>query len=198
MSESIKNLLSLDENGGLFYVDTTPNSIPASPKSDGSEEKKKPVDKLLTTFKTNGRYFEDPNPLIKCYNCNQYGHMSGTCPNPSYKFRCTYCGEQGHTAYSCSQVICHRCLGVGHKISQCRVDTRDKCEECGRVGHNYKTCLARSDYISSKSLPYLTCLFCRQTGHINCFPLKSYSQSLYCARCGDKGHTFSECRRKIK
>jgi hypothetical protein len=145
------------------------------------KRKKKKTDVLMETFKTNGRYFEDPNPLIRCYNCNEHGHMSSTCPNPSYKFRCTYCGEQGHTAYSCSLVICHRCQGVGHKISQCNSDTRNKCDACGGSGHSYRSCIARDDPISAKYLSEITCLFCRRRGHVNCFSLKSYSKSLFCS-----------------
>ena len=192
MSRSIKEQLSLDDNDGLFYIQTSPMSLSSE---EICEEKEKKTDVLMETFKTNGRYFEDPNPLIRCYNCNEHGHMSSTCPNPSYKFRCTYCGEQGHTAYSCQLVICHRCQGVGHKISQCNSDTRNKCDACGGSGHSYRSCIARDDPISAKYLSEITCLFCRRKGHINCFSLKSYSKSLFCSRCGEKGHTFSDHRR---
>ena len=189
----MRSLLSLDENQGLYFIETCPLSIPPSPVG---EEVPKPVDKLAAAFKNNGRYFEGPNPLIKCYNCNEYGHMSGTCPNPSYKFRCSYCGESGHTSYNCTQIVCHRCYGVGHKINQCRASNYEKCGECRRVGHNYKECIVRTEPISTKSLNIITCLDCREVGHANCFTLQSYSRSLYCSKCGEKGHIRIDCDKR--
>jgi Zinc knuckle len=191
MSHSLQSLISLDENQGLYFIETTPMSIPPSP-----EHEKKPVDSLVDSFRTNGRYFEDPNPLIKCYNCNEYGHMSGTCPNPCYKFRCNYCGEPGHTAYNCTQIVCHKCFGIGHKINNCSADIRDKCSDCRRLGHNYKHCIARQDPLASKNTISITCLVCREIGHANCYQIESYSRSLYCSKCGEKGHLRIECSRR--
>ena len=193
MAHSVRSLLSLDENQGLYFIETCPLSIPPSPVE---EEVQKPVDTLAAAFKTNGRYFEGPNPLIKCYNCNEYGHMSGTCPNPCYKFRCSYCGESGHTSYNCTQIVCHKCYGVGHKINQCRANNSEKCGECRRVGHNYKECLVRTEPISTKSMDIITCLVCREVGHANCFALENYSRSLYCSKCGEKGHIRVDCGRR--
>ncbi|OMJ77972.1 hypothetical protein SteCoe_22331 [Stentor coeruleus] len=194
MSRSIQSLLSLDENEGLFFVETTPIDIPSSPEL--IEEPKKPADTLVQAFKTNGRYFERPNPLIKCYNCNQYGHMSGTCPNPSYKFRCSYCGESGHTAFSCIQIICHKCMGVGHKINQCRSDPNHKCRECKRPNHKARNCLVREDILSKNEELNVTCYMCREIGHASCFQLKDKSKDEFCAKCGEQGHIIIDCRRE--
>lgn len=194
MSHSLRSLLSLDENQGLYFIETCPLSIPPSPVLE--QEEKKPVDSLAAAFKTNGRYFEAPNPLIKCYNCNEYGHMSGTCPNPCYKFRCNYCGEPGHTAFHCTQIVCHKCYGVGHKINQCSASHYEKCRECRRVGHQEKNCIVRTEPLSREELDFIRCIHCGVVGHMNCFCIQSYSRSMYCSRCGEKGHVRKECGRR--
>ena len=191
MHHSLKSLLSLDDNQGLFYIETSPMEIPPSP-----EEEKRPKDTLVEAFKTNGRYFENPNPLIKCFNCNEYGHMSGTCPNQNYKFRCNYCGEPGHTSYNCTQIVCHKCYGVGHKINACNAYTNEKCRECRRVGHKAEECIVRTEPLTSKEIKLITCLECGEIGHANCYEIKSYSRSEYCSRCGDKGHVRFDCGKK--
>lgn len=187
METNIQNLLSLDENGGLFFIDKNPDSPTNSP-----QDSPKPKDPLFEDFKNQGRYYEDPNPLIKCFNCNEFGHMSGSCQSMSYKFRCNYCGEPGHTAFNCTQVVCHRCLNVGHKINNCRADTNDKCGICKRVGHKPRACLLRDDMPES-SLKHVTCLNCKEIGHCNCYELQSYSRSVYCPKCADRGHLWDEC-----
>ena len=188
MSHTLSNLLSLDENQGLYFIETTPQSVPPSP-----EQEKRQPDALVEAFKTNGRYFQSPNPLIKCYNCNEYGHMSGTCPNPCYKFRCNYCGQMGHTSYNCTQIVCHKCYGVGHKINQCSSYNNEKCYTCRRVGHKSQNCLVRSDTLSSKEIANITCICCREIGHANCYIIQSYSRSEYCSKCGEKGHLRTDC-----
>ncbi|CAG9333452.1 unnamed protein product [Blepharisma stoltei] len=191
METNIQNLLSLDEHGGLFFVDTNPETSSPSPT-----DSPKPRDPLMEDFKSNGRYYEDPNPLIKCFNCNEFGHMSNSCQSMSYKFRCNYCGELGHTAYSCTQIVCHRCLNVGHKINQCRADTNDKCGICRRAGHRPRVCMLRDKPLEDSQLAKLTCLNCGEIGHTNCYELESYSKTVYCCKCAEKGHLWDECDRK--
>ena len=111
--EYINDLLAQDDTNTLYSISTVPNNSISQllQESDSSESSSAPEDPLQS-FKTARRYFEGPNPLIKCFNCNEFGHMSSSCPNPCVKVRCVYCGEIGHTAFTCQQVICHRCLGV--------------------------------------------------------------------------------------
>ena len=193
MSHSIKSLLSLDDNQGLFYIETCPMDITLSPEK---EEEEKPPDLLAGSFKTNGRYFEDPSPLVKCYNCNEYGHMSGSCSNINYKFRCNFCGESGHTSYNCIQVICHKCFGVGHKINKCTANLNEKCRECKRIGHKAHNCIVRTKPLDNKESILISCLICREIGHANCYHIKSYSRGEYCSKCAEKGHIRSECGRR--
>ncbi|XP_051173489.1 uncharacterized protein LOC127289546 [Leptopilina boulardi] len=37
----------------------------------------------------------------KCYNCNNYGHISKNCPDPPKTLMCIKCGAQGHTQRHC-------------------------------------------------------------------------------------------------
>lgn len=38
---------------------------------------------------------------IKCYNCNELGHISSKCTQPQRKPRCSKCNKVGHEAKSC-------------------------------------------------------------------------------------------------
>ncbi|KAK9751730.1 Zinc knuckle [Popillia japonica] len=38
----------------------------------------------------------------KCYNCNEYGHISLKCPKPQRKARCFNCQKVGHLAKDCA------------------------------------------------------------------------------------------------
>ncbi|KAK9738045.1 Zinc knuckle [Popillia japonica] len=38
----------------------------------------------------------------KCYNCNEYGHISLKCPKPQRKARCFKCQKVGHLAKDCA------------------------------------------------------------------------------------------------
>lgn len=194
----INDLLVQDDTTSLYSIQTVPNNsisqlLQQSDSSDASSVSEDP----LKSFKTSRRYFEAPNPLVKCYNCNEFGHMSSSCPNPCVKVRCVYCGEIGHTAFTCKQVICHRCLGVnlkqiGHKVSECRGSNRD-CFLCKRSGHSAKDCLTRTDCIGAKQEELVRCLDCREKGHANCSQIECKSKRVYCIKCGEKGHSLDEC-----
>ncbi|XP_053968466.1 uncharacterized protein LOC128869895 [Anastrepha ludens] len=38
---------------------------------------------------------------IKCFNCNEYGHIAANCPKPPRKERCAKCNKVGHDSKSC-------------------------------------------------------------------------------------------------
>lgn len=112
----INDLLPQDDMTSLFSIETVPNESISNllHQSDSSEVSSVSEDPLQS-FKTSRRYFEGPNPIVKCFNCNEFGHMSSSCPNSCVKIRCVYCAEVGHTSFTCKQIICHRCLGVSLK-----------------------------------------------------------------------------------
>mmetsp|Transcript_551 Transcript_551/g.767 ORF Transcript_551/g.767 Transcript_551/m.767 type:complete len:115 (+) Transcript_551:5623-5967(+) len=104
---STNDLLEEDDLG--FTLEAEPD-LEAYTRLLNEEVKQR--DNFDEQFKSLGRYYNGPHPLIKCYNCNEFGHMSNGCPQPSSRVRCVYCGEVGHTAFNCNQVICFRCKGV--------------------------------------------------------------------------------------
>jgi hypothetical protein len=101
---NLNSQLEEDDSAELFRIQRTPEQMVET----------EPIgkDDFMQKFKTNGRYFEDPSPVLKCYNCGEFGHMASACSNPCTKVRCVYCGGVGHTAYSCEDVVCHSCRGV--------------------------------------------------------------------------------------
>ncbi|XP_054745857.1 uncharacterized protein LOC129250245 [Anastrepha obliqua] len=40
---------------------------------------------------------------VKCFNCNEYGHIAIKCPQPQKKVRCTVCTKIGHEAKNCNK-----------------------------------------------------------------------------------------------
>ncbi|XP_017489445.1 PREDICTED: uncharacterized protein K02A2.6-like, partial [Rhagoletis zephyria] len=45
---------------------------------------------------------EDKGKRVKCYNCNEFGHIAAKCPQPQKKLRCSKCSKVGHDARKCS------------------------------------------------------------------------------------------------
>lgn len=41
---------------------------------------------------------------VKCFNCNDYGHISHDCPKPKRQLKCLNCQMEGHTRGRCSLV----------------------------------------------------------------------------------------------
>lgn len=196
MANSVESISIIDETSALFFVDTTPGEYIESPIPEtGNDEK--PIKCLLDTFKTNGRYFENPNPLLKCYKCNEYGHISIACPNPYSKIHCSYCGEPGHKFFTCKQIICYKCLGVGHKIGHCRSELNDKCKMCKRPKHRERYCLVRNSGLINKEKQSLTCFICREIGHVCCFEPRFDREVEFCPRCGEEGHMLEGCKKII-
>ncbi|XP_017467208.1 PREDICTED: uncharacterized protein LOC108359750 [Rhagoletis zephyria] len=45
---------------------------------------------------------ENKGKRVKCYNCNEFGHIAAKCPQPQKKPRCSKCSKVGHDARKCS------------------------------------------------------------------------------------------------
>ena len=53
---------------------------------------------------------------VRCYSCNQEGHISTSCP---WGVKCFQCQGLGHVAAHCPQVRCFACHQMGHIAPRC-------------------------------------------------------------------------------
>lgn len=63
---------------------------------------------MVTADKSTNQYANDKVPVrkIKCYNCNEVGHLSTNCQKPKRpKNSCYRCGEMGHFAPKCPKGV---------------------------------------------------------------------------------------------
>ncbi|XP_036342487.1 uncharacterized protein K02A2.6-like [Rhagoletis pomonella] len=65
---------------------------PTQPRVSSSDEK--------NTSETGSRATMDRQPM-KCFNCNQYGHIAAKCQQPQRKPKCSKCNKMGHEAQAC-------------------------------------------------------------------------------------------------
>ena len=114
------------------------------------------------------RYYAISNITMKCFNCNEVGHMSRNCPHDLI-INCTRCNGKGHDDFDCPNIKCFKCNRIGHKSFECKVSSRDiiKCDKCKNVGHESSDCLIHPD-IRRKDVKNSTCFFCGKTGHQIC------------------------------
>jgi len=114
------------------------------------------------------RYYAISNITMKCFNCNEVGHMSRNCPHDLI-ITCTRCNGKGHDDYDCPNIKCFKCNRIGHKSFECKVSSKDiiKCEKCKNVGHESSDCLIHPE-IRRKDVKHSICYFCGKTGHQIC------------------------------
>ena len=53
---------------------------------------------------------------VRCYSCNQEGHISTSCP---WGVKCFQCQGLGHVAAHCPKVRCFACHQMGHIAPRC-------------------------------------------------------------------------------
>ncbi|XP_036335434.1 uncharacterized protein LOC118745873 [Rhagoletis pomonella] len=61
-----------------------------------------PTAPIQQTVKTEAKGNVKPTQ-IKCFNCNEHGHIAVKCPQPQRKPRCTVCTKVGHEAKNCNK-----------------------------------------------------------------------------------------------
>ena len=60
------------------------------------------------------------NSVIRCYNCNEYGHTQKCCKNV---LSCTDCGQNHNTLYCSNVKYCRNCKVAGHSADSKRCPT---------------------------------------------------------------------------
>ncbi|XP_036320389.1 uncharacterized protein LOC118734809 [Rhagoletis pomonella] len=76
-----------------------------------------------TTVKTNAYTSSGGQPprSLKCFNCNEYGHVAVKCPHPQKKQRCTKCTKVGHDAKDCRANMKPNVAEIGESKSTSQV-----------------------------------------------------------------------------
>jgi hypothetical protein len=75
-------------------------------------------------------------PSIRCFRCNELGHLLQFCPNP---IRCFKCDQTGHYQRDCTSLAkCFQCGQSGHMTRTC--SNAVKCFHCHQTGHMMSLC----------------------------------------------------------
>ncbi|KAL5018710.1 hypothetical protein ScPMuIL_004432 [Solemya velum] len=133
------------------------------------------------------RYHEPVAMTMRCYNCNEIGHMSHVCPKPQKNIICIHCGVTGHNWRDCLDVICYNCDRLGHIAKECvlpRTNVNLKCHRCFMYGHYQQTCSdAWRQFHMTTSLSLVRCKVKR-------------NPNMWCYNCARRGHFGYECNRE--
>lgn len=155
------------------YTKNSEDSASASFSED--EEHSDELHMLLSASK--GRYYATTHEEYeKCYNCQEYGHISKNCPNRSV-IKCFFC-LGNHKKETCEIANCFCCSQEGHRSSNCPFRTLPSCRRCFKRGHKERECRAlinfretdqRTPEHLSVSSNQLLCLSCGKAGHLQCY-----------------------------
>ena len=80
--------------------------------------------------------------------------------------KCFKCAEEYHS--HCSTDICFLCNNPGHSKKDCK-NKGPRCLNCRCIGHKSIACISNKKYLLEDKDNNSTCLFCRKTGHVNCY-----------------------------
>jgi len=117
---------------------------------------------------------------VKCYNCDEFGHLSRDCTKPR---ACFLCGESTHVARQCKYAQIARLPDMSLKHNE-EKDTA--CEGNGMINTIGDNKL-RGNQVSSNAKA--SCLNCNQSGH----RLKNCPYVRRCFLCSNVGHVAREC-----
>ncbi|KAK8798376.1 hypothetical protein WA588_003458 [Blastocystis sp. NMH] len=162
-------------------------------------------------------------PEVRCFHCNQYGHLQKDCPQLRGRSNqvCYRCGGVGHIAAVCpSQTTVSRNMygKVNHGYNERtrivypgeHIPSRSRtmvCYNCGKVGHMAKDCRLpprkeshakrenETEKESSTTTPHrIICHNCHKEGHL----MKDCPEPLYCRRCGKTDHLVADCHEAVQ
>lgn len=202
---NLKSSFNYPEIVNLFPDENVPTSEDKLNKNSTLEKKKEEQGEITENWDLIERDLEDPRvskkrsryytpgkelPHMRCFNCNEKGHLSQFCPEPKKTSVCFLCGVSGHVKRFCPNELCFNCREPGHKSKDCRMPRRrpfDRCNRCHVLGHFAVDCPDRWRQY------HLTI----QVGPIT-RPERPLSppKSVSCYNCGQQGHYGHECQEK--
>jgi len=157
-----------------------------------NEEKKNPEEKKTVEqdekeddeFNFESRYFMY-NPTKVCNRCRKPGHFEKMCTEENL-VKCGFC-VGSHKMANCDQIVCFKCLKVGHRMQNCKSQHSATCFRCQKKGHTYHNCgimMAKDPRTTvadkERDMGQIKCLSCNQFGHVNCKSIKkTYVDDLY-------------------
>lgn len=160
----------------------------ASEKLNPQEEKKtvfEQDEKEDDEFNFESRYFMY-NPTKVCNRCRKPGHFEKMCTEENL-IKCGFC-VGFHKMANCDQIVCFKCLKVGHRMQNCQSQHSVTCFRCQKKGHTYHNCgvmMAKDPKAAwedkQRDMGQIKCSSCNQFGHVNCkfFNNKAKFDDLY-------------------
>jgi len=122
------------------------------------------------------RYWEEEDSSVKCFNCNEYGHMAFQCITEKKYRPCYLCSSTIHQVRDCPQKLCFKCNLMGHKIKDCPYKRSSnclgRCNRCGIIGHLTNECREKVSTTDESEMA---------------------TESLSCYNCGGSGHSGRFC-----